>query len=1177
VGTVDQTMPALFAAPSDHGTFTPLAQLGAGPEGTVILAHRGGRLVEVHAPTFAPESLRWRQLETRVRAAGAVDHPAVRPVLGVETDPPTVILEGDSAPPLAEMIEQGAEQSRWLAVILDLVRALSAAHRVGVFHGRVHPWSVWVGNNQRARIELTQLATRTFGHPWVAACTAPEIAALPLAGVVVGFGDPAISNGDAAVDVYAIGALIEMLAPTPNKDVAGVIRECKVDDPDARPSMAELVHHIAALDGAIARPSMQLPVIAPTPAVGVGIGRYELVRQLGSGAMGEVWEARDTTGNANVAVKLLRPEIAHDTELLRRFKKEARVLAKVGSPYIANIVDLNEDRGVHYLVLELVSGGSVGAALERQGTMPEALALVIVADACRALGEPHRLGIVHRDLKPDNMMFVRPGIEHEARPAGQVIKLGDFGIARVTEHEEGSTRTGSVLGTPEYMAPEQCQGAQVTPATDVYALGGCLFALIAGRPPFIGESNDTMGLLFKHVRETPPRLDQIEPATTPAVADLVERCLAKDPQHRFADATELLVAIERLSTGSPALLSAHPAPPVVKPSLVQTYALEWELEASPEQLWPFISNTEKINRATGLAPVRFEIAALDGSSVTTGNNRVAGLTLKWREHPYEWIEGNRHVVLRVFEKGVLRWYVAEVSLERRPGGGTRLRNTITLEPRGVLARVLARWEIGVKYKRKLEKVYLRLDKLLAAGVPPEIDPIDPIVEISSATRARVQEIAGTLHGAGLDDRAVESLAAYVVSASDQDVARIRPLHLAEKFAVSEEAMIEACLHAAKHGMLAMVWDVICPSCKIPSNIVESLSKIEQHAHCKTCQLGYDLDFSRAVELVFRVAPALRAVEMRTFCIGGPAHFPHVAAQVRLAPSERLALQLTLAPGFYTLRSPQLPRIHELRVVADGGVRRHDVQLSERSDVALLTAGDQLLTLVNTEPREVLVRVERAGDRAHALTAARAMSTAAFRELFPEQQLGPGKLMAVAQATLVVAQIDGATALFHELGDARAFPVATRFFEQLGALARGSGGSLVKTFGGLAIAAFERPGPAVDVALALQAAIDADPTTTGLGVRVAVHRGPMMALTQGGRLDYFGSNVELALSLSSIVPPFLVGVTQAVAAELEVSERLENIEQLGMHPIPGGSWVLQLKPSRGTARLLPSGNSATPVD
>ncbi len=1171
-------MPALFAAPSDHGSFTPLAQLGAGPEGTVVLAQRGGKLVEIHTPTFEPGSLRWLKLEARARAAGAVDHAAVRPILALETDPTAIVLEGDSLPPLAELIEQArakVEQPRFLAVILDLARALTAAHRVGVFHGRVHPWSVWVGNNQRVRIELTQLLTRTFGHPWVAACTAPEIAALPMAGALVGFGEVAIASGDGAADVFAVGALLELFAgDAPSNDVAGVIRECKVDDPDARPSMAELVHHIAALDGSLRaqRPSMQLPLTPPTPAIGAVIGRYELVRQLGAGAMGEVWEARDTTGNHDVALKLLRPEIAHDQELLRRFKKEARVLAKVGSTYIANVIDLNDDRGLHYLVLELVSGGSVGAALKRQGKFPEALALAIIADACRALGEPHRLGIVHRDLKPDNMMFVRAGIEQESRVSGQVIKLGDFGIARSAEKEtDSTTRAGSVLGTPEFMAPEQCQGAPVTPATDVYALGGCLFALIAGRPPFIGEGSDTMALIFKHVREQPPRLDQVQPDATPAIAELVDKCLAKDPQRRFADATELLVAIEQLAGGSPALMSAHPAPPVVKPNLVQTYKLEWELRSSPDQLWPYISNTEKINRATGLAPVRFEIEAIDGSAVTKGNNRVAGLALKWREHPYEWIEGNRHVVLRVFEKGVLRWYVAEVSLEKLPGGGTRLRNTITLEPRGVLARVLSRWEIGVRYKRKLEKVYLRLDKLLSAGVPPEIDPIDPVVEVSPAVRARVQELAGTLHGQGLDDRAVESLAAYVVSASEQDVARIRPLQLADKFAVGEEAMIETCMHAAKLGMLAMVWDVICPSCKIPSDIIESLAKIEQHAHCKTCQIGYDVDFSRAVELVFRVAPELRAVEMRTFCIGGPAHFPHVAAQVRLAAGERLALQLALTPGFYTLRSPQLPRIHELRVVASGGVRRTDLRLSERSDVSLLTAGDQLITLVNTEQREVLVRVERAGDRAHALTAARAMATSAFRELFPEQQLGPGKLMAVAQATLVVAQIDGASVLFNDLGDAKAFPVATRFFEQLGALARGSGGSLVKTFGGLAIAAFERPGPAVDVALALQATVDADPTTTGLGVRVAVHRGPMMALTQGGRLDYFGGNVELAISLSSLVPPAVVGVTQAVVQQIEVDERLKSIEQLGMHPIPGGSWLVQLKPPRGSARLLPAGD------
>src|SRR5690606_32857021 len=126
-----------------------------------------------------------------------------------------------------------------------------------------------------------------------------------------------------------------------------------------------------------------------------------------------------------------------DGELLRRFRKEGRVLAKVGSPFIANYIDLNEDKGLHYLVLELVPGGSVAAALRRLGKLPERVALAIVADTCRALAEPHRLGIVHRDIKPDNMMFVRAGAELEASPSGQLVKLGDFGIARLVEHAGG--------------------------------------------------------------------------------------------------------------------------------------------------------------------------------------------------------------------------------------------------------------------------------------------------------------------------------------------------------------------------------------------------------------------------------------------------------------------------------------------------------------------------------------------------------------------------------------------------------------------------------------------------------------------------------------------------------------------------------------------------------------------
>jgi serine/threonine protein kinase/class 3 adenylate cyclase len=1146
-------MPALFAPSGvSSNEVVPLAQLSAGVDGSAVLAKKGEQLLELMQLSF-DDAERWTALEHRLRIAGSVDHPGVRSVFGVDAIARTVIIEGERSPPLAELVEhQSADLMRVMKILGELSRAIAAAHHVGLVHGKLDPWAVHVGAGDRPRIELTGLDVRPTNHEWTQRCIAPE------ARDVV---------PDPAADVFAIGALLEIFATTGGRQmtegVRNLIAEACASDPETRPSITTLVRRLIGASTLVATaPDMEVPPAPTRPGMGLRLGRFELAKQLGAGAMGEVWEAIDTAGGENVAIKLLRREVAGDAELLRRFRKEGRVLAKVGSPYIANYIDLNEDKGFHYLVLELVAGGSVAGALRKLGKFPERLALDIVADTCRALVEPHRLGIVHRDIKPDNMMFVRAGIELESSPSGQLIKLGDFGIARLVEAQagpEGATREGSVLGTPEYMSPEQCQGAQVTPATDVYALGCCLFALIAGRPPFVTVDDNQMGVILQHLGEAPPRLDALAPEVSPQVADLVAKCLGKDPRQRPQDAADLLAGIEQLTGGTAALITAHPAPPIVKEKLVQTYTFEWELQSSPDALWPFVSNTERMNRATGLAPVRFEIEASGqpNSSKTTGMQRVAGLNLKWREHPYEWIEGSRHVVLRVFEKGVLRWYVSEVQLERTPSGGTKLRNTVKLEPRGTLARVLSKWEIGVKYKNKLDKVYRRLDGVLASNPRPEIDPIDPDVSLSTTARTKLDELSTKL-GEVAAPEAVEALASYLSHASDQDVARIRPIELAQKFNVPEDAMIEVALHAAKLGGLAMVWDVICPSCRIPSTVVESLRKIEEHGSCKTCNIGFDVDFSRAIELAFRASPEIRDVETRTYCIGGPAHFPHVAAQVRLQPGERFALPLTLAAGYYLVRSPQLPRNHELRVTASGGVRRADIALGEKGELPPLMAGDQLLTLVNPQPREIVVRVERAGDRAFALSAARAMSSATFRELFPDQSLAPGRLLAVTQATLVVAQLDEAARLFAELGDAKAFPVAARFFETVAALAKEFGGTLVKTFGGLAIAAFERPGPAVDAALALQAAVTTNPVTAGQRCKVAVHRGPMMALTQGGRLDYFGQNVELALEVSNETQPGVVGLTQSVCQDVSFAERLANVEQLGMVALPSGSWALQVK-------------------
>jgi serine/threonine protein kinase/class 3 adenylate cyclase len=1152
-------MRAVFAPETSERT--PIAQLGAGPDGLSLLARKGDALLELVQPSFAVGSPRWLALEARLRTAGAVDHPAIRRVLGIETDPPTIVLEGDRSPPLAELIAQ-ADLTRATKLVGDLARPIAALHHIGLAHGQLSPWSVQVGSGDRPRFELTGLHTRPDDHEWIARCRAPEVAAGGIA--------------DAAADVFALGAILDLFAAgrEVRDDLRVLIDDMLAVDPETRPSAVFVARRLEALAGA--RPGRttardfdaqgeDAPSRISRPSVALRLGRFELVRQLGAGAMGEVWAARDTTGGPDVAIKLLKPEIAAEADLLRRFRKEARVLAKVGSPYIANMLDLNEDRGLHYLVLELVPGGAVSAALKKLGKLTERLALDIVADTCRALAEPHRLGIVHRDIKPDNLMFVRPGIELETAPIGPFVKLGDFGIARLVEHTayaasgvpDGATREGAVLGTPEYMAPEQCQGTSVSPATDVYALGTCLFALIAGRTPFVADVDNPMSAILRHLNDPPPKLDELAPDASPAVAELVARCLAKDPKARPQDATELLAAIEQLCDGTAALITAHPAAPVVREQSVLTYAFEWELASSPEALWPFVSNTEKMNRAAGLAPVKFEIESSSTSrssgTATTGRQRVAGMAMQWKEHPYEWIEGSRHVVLRVFDKGVLRWYVAEVTLERLPGGGTKLRNVVRMEPRSWVARFMSRFEIGVRYKRRLERVYRRLDRVLAAGPKPEIDPIDPEIAVSDAARAKLDD-GRVMLAKVADPRAADALVSYLAHASDQDVARIRPLELASKFGVPEDALVDASLHAARLGLVEMVWDVICPSCRIPSSVVDSLAKIEEHGTCKACELGYQVDFSRAIELAFRASPAIRDVETRTFCIGGPAHFPHVAAQVRLAPNERFALSLSLAPGYYLVRSPQLPRAHELRITASGGVRRVDITLGERAELPALSAGDQLLTIVNPEAREVVVRVERAGDRAFALSAARVASHATFRELFPDQALAPGRLMAVTQATLVVAQLDDAQQLFRELGDARAFPVAVHFFELAQTIAKEHGGSLIKTFGGIAIAAFERPTAAVEAALALQAGVRAHPVTSELRCRVAVHRGSMMAMTQGGRLDYFGQHVELALALAPSVPPGAIGVTEAVCREVAVAERLASVENLGLHVLTDGTWI-----------------------
>lgn len=259
-------------------------------------------------------------------------------------------------------------------------------------------------------------------------------------------------------------------------------------------------------------------------------GRYRLLDQVAVGAMGEVWRAHDDRLDRDVAVKVLRPELADDDGFLDRFRTEARHAASVRHPHVAAVHDYGEDPAVMiggaataYLVMDLLEGRPLNAVLAEAGPLPAAQVAALLAQVADALAAAHRIGLVHRDVKPANLVVTRHG-QADDRPDD--VTVTDFGIARAADAIP-VTRTGLVMGTAEYLSPEQARGERATTASDVYSLGVVAYELLTGQPPFTGASPAEVARA--HVQDPLPPL----PGTVPeAVRLTVARCLAKSPDTR---------------------------------------------------------------------------------------------------------------------------------------------------------------------------------------------------------------------------------------------------------------------------------------------------------------------------------------------------------------------------------------------------------------------------------------------------------------------------------------------------------------------------------------------------------------------------------------------------------------------------------------------------------------------
>jgi serine/threonine protein kinase len=249
--------------------------------------------------------------------------------------------------------------------------------------------------------------------------------------------------------------------------------------------------------------------------------RYELEELCGSGGMSSVFRARDRLLDRHVALKILHEHHAGDDEYVERFRREARSVAQLSHPHIVTVIDRGSADGHQFIVFEYVEGEDLKQLVGRSGPLPLRRALEVTIAVADGLAFAHASGLVHRDVKPQNVLLDTEG----------EVKVTDFGIARSLETDHGVTQTGAVVGTSNYLSPEQAGGRPVTPATDVYSLGIVLWELLSGEVPFPGDN--FVAIALRHINEQPPDVRELRPDASPRLAATVARALAKEPGRRF--------------------------------------------------------------------------------------------------------------------------------------------------------------------------------------------------------------------------------------------------------------------------------------------------------------------------------------------------------------------------------------------------------------------------------------------------------------------------------------------------------------------------------------------------------------------------------------------------------------------------------------------------------------------
>jgi serine/threonine protein kinase len=1012
------------------------ARVGQGPDGHQILARDASTQEDFSIHILrrkAFDDRRWDQYNERWKRLQERPMMGARKIVQLQLDQkrPVIVLDGPGSRSMADWLSgAGGPRSNPIKVLGELYARLLDAHLEGFALGHLDPSAISTDPKGRVRLDLCGVQTHEVS--WSHFDDAERSVQPP---------------PDPSDDVYLFAELVLQhfdrdALPANTLRVLDAMLEL---DPDARPLLSETTAAFLPFFTGD-NPEVTSEVVPVRTAETQSerrvvvdlerrIGPYVLKRLLGEGGMGQVHLALDEKTGRQVAIKTLHAEADQNPAAIRRFRMEARLLSSMRHDNIANLVTHGKVGEMHYLVMEFVQGHALTQVLRDENWLTEVDALKLVGDVARGLSQAHGRGILHRDLKPGNVLVQGP--DYGAKAPRLKATLCDFGIGLSLlgeEAEDRMTEEGTILGTPLYMSPEQCGGERnLLPASDIYALGATLFEMLAGRPPF--QKKSALELVRAHIAEKAPRLETFRKDLSAGTADLVARCLAKNPGIRPPDAGALFSEIRAIQRGSTGVSQTHPVLPEPAARDLVVAHVQVPVDVSARDLWPEVSDTNQFNRALGLPEIRYEFDKdADGVVRLFGEARLGGFASRWLENPFEWVEGKRFSVVRNFEKGPLRWYASAVELDPVGANQTLVHHRLWLAPRNAITAAAAKLELKLKTENRIQKVYAKIGSGIADSKKQgKVNSSSALVHLDPTQERYARACMDRLEKDGVSPEQMNRLGKLVTQAPAEKVAQIRPRVFAKELDVDLDEALALLSAATAAGLLSPLWAVICPGCQIPASIFDSMDLLSQHGSCDACGIEFDAFVDENIEFFFRAHADIRNLFLGTYCIGGPHHSRHVLAQVRLGARETFQLNLPLEKGTYRLRGGQADWQCNFRVSSGGEAPPHLLSIEHQRAPAMpdrVAPGHQVFLFENREPEEMLVRVERVVSRREVLTLAEVLSHPAANTLLGGEGIDRMGAMAAQHLTAVVFRLDPGEV---------AVPQRRKIFSSLGEIAQKSGG------------------------------------------------------------------------------------------------------------------------------------------